>query len=159
MAEEAKTKIIEFNRQLDLPLVWWSESKVWEDRYLPSTVDRPTEDMALENIYNHACLKQGRLKIRLDPLEYRVYKTELQSYRKCPRYFNQDERQSWVAKQLGLGVQMVKDILRSVDVYTFHQTLIEEFERVEMLAADIPMSRKGYSKLVQEVMHEEKAAA
>lgn len=140
MAEE-ETKIIQFNKQLDLPLVWWSEPKLWSERYLASTIERPTEDEALENIHNAAKVKSGKMKAHVGKIEKRIYMLELQSFRDCPRWFNEVERQQWIAKQTGYSILEIREILASVDTAIFRQSLIDEAE-------------KSHRELVREVMAE-----
>lgn len=155
-------KILKFPQQLELPLIWWRDIDLWREREHISNIKRPTEDEALTNIYNQARAYSGKLKTRLDPIEKKVYALELRSFQECPRYFNEAERRVWVSKKAGIGIQAVKDILRNVDIFTVHQSLLVDIKRVQELdnvAQQIPVSQKIYMGLVVEVMKEEKSAA
>lgn len=133
-------KVIEF-RQLELPLKWWEDVGLWKERHLASTIDRPTEDEALENVLIQAKHRGGKLRTHIGKIERRVYMLELRSFKECPRYFNESERRQWIAKQTGYGVQEIKDILASVDVAMMHELLIDEAE-------------KTHREMVREVMAE-----
>jgi len=136
------SKIIQFNRQLELPLIWWHEPSIWRERHLVSTIDRPTEDEALENVYQMARFHSGKMKTQLGAIEKRVYLCELRSFRECPRWFNEAERHQWISKQTGLVVTEIKEILATVDTVTFHQLLLDEAE-------------KAHRDMVREVLQEE----
>lgn len=135
-------KILKFPQQLALPLVWWAEPALWEGHYTASTISRPAEDEALENILIASKLKRGRMKTHLDPIERKVYILELKSFKECPRYFNEVDRRNWIAERTGIGIQAIIDILKNVDLFALHETLISEAE-------------SNHRKLVKEVMFEE----
>lgn len=118
-------KIISFPKQLELPLVWWAEPNKWRERMLVSTTERPTEDTALDNVYYASLMRSNRLKIKLAPHERNIYRKELESHKKLPRYANEDERAKWVARQLGVGVQYVLDTLETVRVIMTNQDIYE----------------------------------
>lgn len=107
-------KVIEFPKQLELPLVWWHKPHLWRERHHVSSVQRPVEDEALDNVYAQSRGAKGHLDRGLNGLERKVYRLELKSFHECPRYFNEKERHVWVANKTGLTIHMVKDILNEV---------------------------------------------
>jgi len=100
--------------QLELPLVWWHDTSKWKERHHTSSVQRPTEDEALDNIYNQSRASHGYLGRKLNGLEKKVYRLELRAMIECPKYYTEVERNRWIANQTGLTIHMVKDILLEV---------------------------------------------
>jgi hypothetical protein len=93
---------------------WWHDTNLWRERYSISSIRRPVEDAAFDNVYAQSREARGGLSRNLNGLERKVYRFELQSFNECPRYFNETERLQWVANKTGMTIHMVKDILNEV---------------------------------------------
>lgn len=100
--------------QLPLPLIWWHDTGKWKERHHVSSVQRPTEDEALDNVYAQSRAAHGNLGRKLNGLEKKVYRLELRSLVELPKWYTEVERTRWIADQTGLTVHMVKDILLEV---------------------------------------------
>lgn len=57
-------EIIQFPRQLELPLVWWNDSELWRERILKRAHSMELEDDALDNVYWQTKALQNRSYIR-----------------------------------------------------------------------------------------------
>lgn len=117
-------------RQSELPLKWWHETNLWREREHVSAVRRPTEDMALDNIYYASRAAGGKYGRDLNGLERKVYFLERLSRQQCPRYYTDTERQQWVANKTGLSIHAVKDVLHGVDI------VIRELLRLQDMAVE-----------------------
>ena len=120
--------LIEFPRQLELPLVWWHDTNLWRERRHVSSVQRPVEDEALDNVYYSSRAMSGKFGRGLNGLERKVYFLELLSISRNPKYFTAVEHQRWIAAKSRLSVPIVKDILNGV------RHVIHELVRTEDLA-------------------------
>jgi hypothetical protein len=139
----------EFIVQMPLNLLWYPTKEKTIEANEPQEYDwdlvpdgqRPTEEEAIRNVSGGSNVIRMGSKLRLNSQEYKVCRLELESYRKCPRHFNQAERERWIAKEIGLGVQTVKDILRDADRKTFQDMVLRE-------------AQKDHRELVREVLAE-----
>ena len=117
--------------QLGLPLVWHQRKiSTWRERHHVSSVSRPTEDAALDNIYFSARAMHGNFGGKLNGLEKKVYFYELRSYDVLPNWYTEADRVKWIATKTGLGISSVKDILHGV------KTVLKELVRIRDLAID-----------------------
>lgn len=123
-------KIIEFPRQLELQLVWWQKPSLWRERHHVSTISRPVEDEALDNVYYSSRAISGNFGRRLNGLERKVFQLELHSLQKNPKYFTAVDHQNWIAKRTGLTNAMVKDTLNGI------RYVISELVRTDDLAIE-----------------------
>lgn len=108
-------EIIQFPKQLELPLLWWVEGDIWRNAYTVSAVERPTEDEAFRNVDKVVSIISGKGRTSLNYDEIRVYKCSLKALQKCPRHYDDLARSSWIAHQLGMTTDKVQRCLRSAD--------------------------------------------
>lgn len=107
-------------RQLTLwPEAWWQQIERWRIRHSVSSVQRPVEDEAFDNLYYQAmALRRGDYRGSLNHLERIVYDLDIQARRYHPAYATDHERATWVASQLPgkvSGPRHVQAILREID--------------------------------------------
>lgn len=112
---EAPSKIIQFNKQLELPLLWWVEGDMWRKPYTVSAVERPTEDEALRNVDKVVGILSGKGRTSLNYDEIRVYKCSLKALQQCPRHYDEIARGTWIANRLGMDTDKVLRCLKSAD--------------------------------------------
>jgi hypothetical protein len=97
MAAIAAEKIIQFPRQLELPLVWWNDSELWRERVLKRAHAMLAEDEALDNVYWLTKALQTRSYVRnLSSLQCRI-DDELQRFNNKTGY-TESEKAKIVAK-------------------------------------------------------------
>lgn len=130
--------------QLPLPLIWWHDTSKWRERHHVSSVQRPTEDEALDNIYAQSRAAHGHLGRRLNHLEKRVYRLELKSFIDCPKWYTEADRMKWIAEKTGLTFHMVKDILIEVS------WVVRDLDTAELIQAT--SADTLWRDLVKEVM-------
>jgi hypothetical protein len=127
--------------QLELPLVWWQKPvSTWKDRHHVSSVNRPTEDNALDNIYYAHRAMSGEFGRELNGLERKVYFYELRSYEIHPKWYTELDRMKWVAAMTGMPISAVKDVLYGVKIILKELVQIEDIgieQRIKDVAIDI----------------------
>lgn len=131
--------------QLPLPLIWWREKDivVWRDRHHVSSVQRPTEDLAFDNVYYSRRAVDGKFGRELNGLERKVYFYELRSYEIHPKWYTEADRVKWIASKTGMPITAVKDTLHSVKI------ILRELVRVDDILIE-----QSYKNAAKEILHE-----
>jgi len=131
--------------QLHLPLIWWREKpiSVWRDRHHVSSIDRPTEDAALDNVYYARRAVDGKFGRKLNGLERKVYFYELRSYEIHPKWYTEADRIKWIAKKTGMQISEVKDTLHSVKLS------LRDLIRIDDIAIEL-----SYKRAAKEILQE-----
>ena len=115
--------------QLPLPLNWHQQPQsTWKIRHHISSVNRPTEDEALDNIYYAHRAHHGRYAHDLNGLERKVYYYELWSFQNHPKWYTEADRVKWIASKTGMTISSIKDTLHGVKL------TLRELVRVEDIA-------------------------
>ncbi len=99
-----------------IPIGWWRKSSLWKNHYLVSTVQRPCEDEALGNVYYASKMIDISAISELSGLERRIFMLELRSMLPdvLPRWYQEQDRHQWIAKQSNMPISDIKSILDSV---------------------------------------------
>lgn len=135
-------KILEFPRQLELPLKWYEVD--WSHGGVITTISRPTEDMALENVAKQARIMKKHGAPEFCDLDWIVYFKDLELKFK---YQNQNSVTAIdVGKALHMPTLEIEQIFRRIDA-------IMEFRDMLGIVAlpPIPMAFIATSKRVQKL--------
>lgn len=109
-------------KQLRLPFdsyidpYWWKKPNLWKDRHEVSTIERPTEDTALDNVFYASSTIAIDYKSVLSGIEQRIFELELRSLKQgvLPRWYTSADRHLWIAKQARMPLNEVKGVLDNV---------------------------------------------
>ena len=114
------------------PAAWWHNPDLWRERTLITTISRPVEDAALDNIYFESrAVRRKRFLPELTGLERRVYDLDLRARKSLPHYNTEHDRALWIAEKLrGLvsGAWQVKAVLDDVSYVARERARLEVAE-------------------------------
>ena len=135
------TKIIQF-KQLELPLKWWDVD--YTHGGVITTIHRPTEDMALENVAKQARIMQKHGVPEFVHLDWLVYFKDLELQFKYKH--SNTVTAADIAKALGIPVLDIESVLRRIDA-------IMEFRDMVGLVAlpPVPMEFVGIQRKVRKL--------
>lgn len=141
--------------QLPLLLVWWTDIEKWRIRHMVSSVSRPTEDAALDNIYYAARLikleQMTRFGTPLSKLEQKIY--QLERYIKLLPSPKRDDtpagRAMWIYEQLEKLIEIKRSkYYRGKKKYKVNpfSGQVSGFRHVLAILDDISYAMRGYTQ-------------
>ncbi len=102
------------NKQLLMFPVWWHDPNLWKAHKLPSDLQRPVEDKALDNIYMLSKVEAGEYRLVLSQLELEVDRT----FVACKQARSGYEDKHYIeqtAMRLHMPIFQIRGILDEID--------------------------------------------